>query len=283
MNDNSFKFLCELIMSKPIKLNRLDVSGNCLTNNSMKLINELQNRNIKVKFENNFIQEKRELSFIPPIEHNVNILSIQNGEVSYNEIMSAIYESNKKTNESIEKTNAEIIKLSKLVEAQTKSISSLDKRVEQHQKIFDKQFKKIERQISDMILNRFKKFKHLDYSVLNPIIKDTSFEGFPETDILLLSEDGQVIIIGEAKHDVIHKAFIQIDARISLLKDSILMNDLPPELKNLKHVIGVIGGDRFSNQFKEIAKKKNIMIISKLPEYQIENDEIHSHVLNNYI
>lgn len=98
-----------------------------------------------------------------------------------------------------------------------------------------------------------------------------------------MSEDGKVLIIGEVKHDIVKKAFDQLDTRINTLKNAILLEALPEKFKNLKEIIGVIGGDNFNDNLKEVAKKKELIIITKQPEYIMENDEKYMSILKNYL
>lgn len=123
-------------------------------------------KSIQVNFENKYIKENNKnlsISLIVqnPIMPNLS-LSIQTEDLSYRSLMDVIRTSNDLTNKSINKTNSEIDKMLKIINENKKSVDKLEKRVQHHDDIFEKQFKIIERQMANMIQNRFKKFNYLN-------------------------------------------------------------------------------------------------------------------------
>lgn len=305
MNDNSFHFLSNLILSEPNAIfKQLDIRHNCLTNKSLPLIKKLHDAGLTLKCNDNYFKEIKDsesplerhltsdVSIFPPInlnavihtrdaETNTRLKILEEQSIRTQKQVNETSETVKETSETVKETSKTVKETSKTmketiktmnetiktVNETSKAVRALTASVKQNTDCFDKAYKQIESSISRMICDRFPEF----VPVKKEDLGDCALKNH-ETDILLLSKDGTVLIIGEVKYDIVPYAFVQLTKRKVAFYNS--EEDRPPLLKNVKEVVGVIGGDIFRDDMRKWAKKEGYIIVSKRDNYIIENEDL---------
>ncbi|KAL0480803.1 hypothetical protein AKO1_006964 [Acrasis kona] len=266
MNDAAFSYLHQIIIKAANnQKRRIDLSNNALTNLSVTNIIDLSKRNFtKIYIEGNLfklenLDEKTREYLIGCMRDNSDVGEthlhasiVRIGNLSEQEEGLAL-SAHKKAN-FLEK---QIAQTSKDVSELTKAVDKLTKNVSGHQKNFDKWYKVIESKIIVTLLDHLSGFRTLNYEEM----REAGLE-FHETDVLLISEDGETIIIGEVKHEIVDLAYKQLFIRRAAIRA--LLDDeeeRPAILKNAKDIICAIGAEIASVQHIQKCQEKRIMLV----------------------
>uniref|UniRef100_A0A7S1PIF2 Uncharacterized protein n=1 Tax=Percolomonas cosmopolitus TaxID=63605 RepID=A0A7S1PIF2_9EUKA len=279
MTDAAFEFLFRLMHSETeVKLENkmLDISSNALTQKSVGFIKQLLDLNIKVLAHfngigpNNSRDSRIHACFTPQQRMSV---SVEATTVLLPEDVNlqCVYQLQVISQKQIEKTQKQIEKTQKQLEKTTRDIRALSQQVKINKNTLKKLSFKRERDIAKAIQKKYPTFRVVSQEELISWNCELSKH---EIDILLLSANGSIMVVGEAKDDLNdNEAFKQMRVRKAACEAMMeFPEELPDALKRLRTVIGLVGADIISDERKEQSRKRDLVIAVKYNDYELEND-----------
>eukprot|EP00761_Pharyngomonas_kirbyi_P003193 gb/GECH01003197.1/.p1 GENE.gb/GECH01003197.1/~~gb/GECH01003197.1/.p1 ORF type:complete len:323 (+),score=76.79 gb/GECH01003197.1/:1-969(+) len=282
MNDEAFDHLVNLILNQEhIKTTRLDVRYNCLTNDSLANIKKLMNHHIHVHADSNnfeFDYDNNELlSHITDTTYaNVVDDDISPQHIKQNITYVAKYfttESQTQIRELLETTaKQKVLSESRthsfLSQSEEKSNDCLDKLNEVTSEELQKE------RMVDVISTITEKYAQFNIVKQNEVDISDYLEDFHEG-ILLLTEDRSVLMVGTIKENITPSDLSQIENGITIVEEKRRENKLPSILKDVIHVIGLVGGDNVDLDLEKNQNTlQNFIIVSKDRNYSIINQQI---------
>ncbi len=153
---------------------------------------------------------------------------------------------------SLQRTIEQVEKTSRNIEEFKTDIQSMMKPTRTHKGTFTKMHRNIETKIRRHIISQFS-FKEVN--VANSDLQTH------ETDILLLSEDGKRLVIGEVKHELVKHAFGQVRLRMEVFDELKETGQLPLQLKGVTTVIPLVGAEIISEFMRDNTMKKDFVLV----------------------